>query len=116
LSAAFVNNSGLAAFGRDFLQIGHNFSDDCLTLNVWTKPQSGERQKAVLVFFYGGGNNPSLPRLENKLISILGYWLGATNNKQYDGARLANDEDVVVVTVKYVVSISGWKASGLSRT
>jgi carboxylesterase type B len=55
LSAAFVNNSGLAAFGREFLQIGHNFSDDCLTLNVWTKPQTGERQKAVLVFFYGGG-------------------------------------------------------------
>lgn len=31
---------------------------------------------------------------------MLGYWLGATNNKQYDGARLANEQDVVVVTVK----------------
>lgn len=55
MSAAFVGNPGLAAFGNDFLQIGHHFSDDCLTLNVWTKPQVGETRKAVLVFFYGGG-------------------------------------------------------------
>lgn len=55
MSVAFEGNPGLAAFGRDFLQIGHNFSDDCLTLNLWTKPQTGEKHKAVLVFFYGGG-------------------------------------------------------------
>lgn len=31
------------------LQVGHPVSEDCLTLNVWTKPQAGERAKAVLV-------------------------------------------------------------------
>lgn len=37
------------------MQIGHNFSEDCLTLNVWTKPQTGEKAKAVLLWIYGGG-------------------------------------------------------------
>jgi carboxylesterase type B len=30
-------------------QTGHAQSEDCLTINVWTKPQSGEKSKAVLV-------------------------------------------------------------------
>ncbi|KAF2436013.1 alpha/beta-hydrolase [Tothia fuscella] len=97
LSKAFADNTGLAAFGKDFLQIGHNFSDDCLKLNVWTKPQVGENGKAVMVYFYGGG-----------------FWLGSSNNKQVDGARLAQEEDVVVVTVNYRVSMFGFpNAPGL---
>lgn len=31
------------------------FSEDCLKLNVWTKPQSGEKGKAVMMWIYGGG-------------------------------------------------------------
>jgi carboxylesterase type B len=30
-------------------------SEDCLTLNLWTKPQAGEKKKAVLAWIYGGG-------------------------------------------------------------
>lgn len=30
-------------------------SEDCLTLNIWTKPQTGESKKAVLVWVHGGG-------------------------------------------------------------
>ena len=30
-------------------------SEDCLTLNVWTKPQTGEKRKAVLLWIHGGG-------------------------------------------------------------
>lgn len=29
-------------------------SEDCLTLNVWTKPQTGDAKKAVLVWIHGG--------------------------------------------------------------
>jgi carboxylesterase type B len=29
-------------------------SEDCLTLNVWTKPQTGEKRKAVMVYIHGG--------------------------------------------------------------
>lgn len=31
-------------------QYGDSFGEDCLTLNVWTKPQVGEKKKAVLVW------------------------------------------------------------------
>jgi cholinesterase len=33
----------------------HVYSEDCLGLNIWTKPQTGEKSKAVLVWIYGGG-------------------------------------------------------------
>ena len=65
------------------LQVGHDFSEDCLTINVWTKPQTGEKAKAVLLWIYGGG-----------------FFLGSSAVPIYNGARLANDNDVVVVSVK----------------
>lgn len=60
------------------------FSEDCLTLNVWTKPQTGERKKAVLLWIHGGG-----------------YIAGSSNAATYDGARFADREDVVIVSIKY---------------
>lgn len=36
-------------------QTGDVLDEDCLTLNVWTKPQTGEAKKAVLFWIYGGG-------------------------------------------------------------
>jgi cholinesterase len=44
-----------ATIYTSLIQIGHNFSEDCLTLNVWSKPQIGEKAKAVLLWIYGGG-------------------------------------------------------------
>jgi carboxylesterase type B len=39
------------------LQQGVDFSsEDCLALNIWTKPlRAGERLKPVLVYIHGGG-------------------------------------------------------------
>lgn len=59
------------------------YSEDCLTLNVWTKPQSGEEKKAVLFWIYGGS-----------------FTSGTTDNKGYNGKHLADLEDVVVVSAK----------------
>lgn len=60
-------------------------SEDCLYLNVWTKPQSGEARKAVMVFIHGGG------------------FTGGTASYQpvFDGSALADQEDLVIVTLKY---------------
>src|ERR1700712_2538323 len=53
-------------------------SEACLSLNVWTKPQIGEKKKAVLLSIYGGGFNT-----------------GSSNTAYLNGAPLANREDVV---------------------
>jgi cholinesterase len=82
LKAANVTAVGIAT-----LQILSNtqgvYSEDCLNLNVWTKPQTGDAKKAVLVWIYGGGFNSGSS-------SILGY----------NGANIAALEDVVVVSMK----------------
>ena len=36
-------------------QTDHEFSEDCLSVNVWAKPQVGEKKKAVMLWIYGGG-------------------------------------------------------------
>jgi cholinesterase len=64
-------------------QIGDKFSEDCLTVNVWTKPQTGDTKKAVLVWIYGGG-----------------FTTGNTDNPAYDGQYIADQEDVVLVSLK----------------
>lgn len=61
------------------------FSEDCLTLNIWTKPQVGESKKAVLIWIYGGG-----------------FTSGYAGVSLYNGQYLAESEDVVVVSIKYV--------------
>ncbi|KAK8059211.1 hypothetical protein PG996_009141 [Apiospora saccharicola] len=71
---------------------GNTQSEDCLTLNVWTKPTaSASQQKPVLIFLYGG-------RFAN----------GNTHTPFYDGQALADAEDVVVVTLNYRVNIFGF--------
>ncbi|KAF1991210.1 alpha/beta-hydrolase [Aulographum hederae CBS 113979] len=76
---------------EDLAQVGNAQSEDCLTLNIWTKPQTGERAKAVLFWIYGGG-----------------FSIGATNNPTYDGEFLADDEDVIVVSANYRLNVFGF--------
>jgi cholinesterase len=49
----------LTPIAEDYLNTiqgqGNAMGEDCLTVNVWTKPQVGERAKAVLFFIHGGG-------------------------------------------------------------
>lgn len=59
------------------------FSEDCLTLNIWSKPQFGQQEKAVMVFIHGGG-----------------FTSGASSIRAYNGQHLADTEDIVVVTIK----------------
>jgi cholinesterase len=72
-------------------QVEDTFSEDCLTLNVWAKPQSGEVAKAVMLWIYGGGFNS-----------------GSSTSPSYNGARLADENDVIVVSVNYRTNIYGF--------
>lgn len=57
-------------------------SEDCLTLNVWAHADT--RQRPVMVWLYGGG-----------------FIVGETAMPTYDGANLAQDGDVVVISLNY---------------
>ncbi|KAK5444400.1 hypothetical protein LTS15_010515 [Exophiala xenobiotica] len=72
-------------------EIGVQTSEDCLSLNIWTKPQVGSSPKAVMLWVYGGG-----------------FTSGNSNNPFYNGHLLANREDVVVVTFNYRINVFGF--------
>jgi len=57
-------------------------SEDCLNLNVWTRGLRDGKKRPVMVYFHGGG-----------------YTYGTVNSVLYNGKRLAERGDVVVVTV-----------------
>jgi carboxylesterase type B len=40
---------------RSLSQENHILDEDCLAINIWTKPQQGEPKKAVLFYIHGGG-------------------------------------------------------------
>ncbi|CZR55795.1 uncharacterized protein PAC_05683 [Phialocephala subalpina] len=76
------------------------YSENCLYLNVWSKPQSGEQQKAVMVYIYGGGfsgGTSSMPIFngaalaDHYRLSILGFPGNPTaqNNLAFLDQRLA---------------------------
>lgn len=84
-----ADNSGLDAL----LPTNQTFppSEDCLYLNIWTRPQNGARKKAVMVWIYGGG-----------------FAAGDTATALYNGQFLAANEDVVVASMNYRINIFGF--------
>ncbi|WP_042442749.1 carboxylesterase/lipase family protein [Streptacidiphilus jiangxiensis] len=62
----------------------------CLTVNVWT-PQSGSGRRPVLVWIHGGG-----------------FLTGAGSDPVFDGGRLVQQHDVVLVTVNYRLGAFGF--------
>ncbi|KAL1301925.1 hypothetical protein AAFC00_002387 [Neodothiora populina] len=71
-----------------------NTNEDCLFLNVWTKPQSGEKKKAVMIWFYPGG-----------------FRSGGINNQGYSGQYYAEEHDVIVVAFNYRVAALGFSGA-----
>lgn len=64
--------------------------EDCLYLNVW-RPQSQERDLPVFLWVHGGSNK----------------W-GAADWPVFDGARLAEQANIVVVVIQYRLGPLGW--------
>lgn len=64
--------------------------EDCLYLNVW-RPRTQERDLPVMFWVHGGGNNT-----------------GSANWPVYNGARLAEQANIVVVTIQYRLGPLGW--------
>jgi para-nitrobenzyl esterase len=65
--------------------------EDCLHLNIWTPGTGRQDKRAVLFCIHGGG-----------------FAICSGNHPMYDGARLAQWGDVVVVTVTHRLSSFGY--------
>ena len=81
--SAMMASQELRDYGEGMGGGNHTFSEDCLGLNIWSKPQSGEKAKAVLLWIHGGG-----------------FSSGNAHAPFMDGARYAEEQDVVVVTIQ----------------
>jgi para-nitrobenzyl esterase len=66
-------------------------SEDCLFLNVWTRGVNDGEKRPVMVWFHGGG-----------------YDQGTGGSIGYDGAGLAQHQDVVVVSVNHRLNALGY--------
>jgi para-nitrobenzyl esterase len=66
-------------------------SEDCLYLNVWTRGVGDGRRRPVMVWFHGGG-----------------FDQGTGGSIGYDGAGLAQHQDVVAVTVNHRLNALGY--------
>jgi para-nitrobenzyl esterase len=96
--AAGVRSTGPSLLKSWALQ--QEMSEDCLFLNIWTPGLRGKK-RPVMFWIHGGG-----------------FVSGSGASPAYDGARLAQRGDVVVVTVNHRLNIFGYlslAATGDSR-
>jgi para-nitrobenzyl esterase len=66
-------------------------SEDCLVLNVWTPGLRDDKRRPVMVWLHGGG-----------------YVSGSGASASTDGARLASQGDVVIVTLNHRLNVLGY--------
>lgn len=86
--------NALPEFCPQFLYFTNAYAgvEDCLYLNVY-RPQTQERDLPVFVWIHGGGNTNGDTGQEFPV---------------YDGARLAERGNMVVITVQYRLGALGW--------
>lgn len=65
--------------------------EDCLNLNVWTRGLKDGAKRPVVVSIHGGG-----------------FAIGSANSPMYDGAQLALERDVVVVSMNHRLASFGY--------
>jgi para-nitrobenzyl esterase len=66
-------------------------SEDCLVLNVWTPALHDQRRRPVMVWLHGGG-----------------FSAGSGSRNVFEGTRLCQRGDVVVVTVNHRLNVFGF--------
>ncbi|KAL9638226.1 MAG: hypothetical protein Q9164_001703, partial [Protoblastenia rupestris] len=73
---------------------GNAQSEDCLTLNVWTKRPGSQNKTGVLLWIHGGR-----------------FTLGNTNTPFYQGQYIVDSQDIVFVSINYRVNIFGFSGA-----
>ena len=75
----------------------YGYTEDCLTLNVWTPSTTGSRP--VMLWIHGGC-----------------YVSGSASDAEYNGSALATQEDVVVVSIQYRLGVFGFLGDAILRS
>jgi len=78
-------------YGASAPQRNHAGSEDCLFLNVWTPGLRDGGKRPVLVYIHGGAFNT-----------------GSGSDPSYDGTRLCQRGNVVVITVNHRLNALGY--------
>lgn len=80
-------------YTEEFIVSNKNYSEDCLTLNVWTNGTGETQNRPVIVYFHGGA------------------WVaGGSSCEAYEGDYIAS-QNAVYVSVNYRLGIFGFFAS-----
>ncbi len=74
-------------------------SEDCLTLNVW-RPKTDATDLPVYIWIHGGGNTGG----------------NSIEHAEYNGARYAEEANVIVMSMNYRIGPMGWLAHPALRT
>ncbi|KAL8948952.1 MAG: hypothetical protein Q9222_004904 [Ikaeria aurantiellina] len=69
-------------------------SEDCLTLNIWTRNPYSEQKKGVLLWIHGGR-----------------FTVGNTNTPFYQGQYLVDAQDIIFVSINYRLNIFGFSGA-----
>lgn len=89
--ATEFGNAAIQNYSETEAASHYNRSEDCLTLNVWTKDLN-TKGKPVMIWIHGGA-----------------YILGGTVDPLYNGKYLvADNPDIVLVTINYRVGLMGF--------
>ncbi|KAF8453088.1 Alpha/Beta hydrolase protein [Kalaharituber pfeilii] len=76
---------------------GRAEGEDCLSVNIWTKP--GRANAPVMVWIHGGG-----------------FMQGTSDTNLYDGAYFVANNEVVIVTLNYRMNVFGFPNSPAVKT
>lgn len=91
IQATDFGNAALQHYSETEAASHYTRSEDCLTLNVWTKDLS-TKNKPVMIWIHGGS-----------------YILGGTVDPLYNGKYLvADNPDIVLVSINYRVGLMGF--------
>jgi para-nitrobenzyl esterase len=90
--AAWNKTRDATSYGPSCPQPGcrERMGEDCLVLNVWTPALRDGRKRPVMIWFHGGE-----------------FSSGSGSSPLYDGTRLCQRGDVVVVTVNHRLNVFG---------
>ncbi|KAK0647916.1 Lipase 1 [Lasiodiplodia hormozganensis] len=99
-------------------QLNHTQSEDCLTLNIWTRTTTSSPNSSTAAGDPSAKEEEEVP-LKPILVFIHGgrFTIGESNTPFFDGTKLAASQDLIVVTINYRVSIFGFPgdAAGLKN-